>query len=296
MAPPTLNGSPRNYVRDDRDVRALEGGYDRIRRAAIALRDLGAVQTTLRIAALRRIDRLEAGAVTVVIASWNAPDMLEVALAGVERFADRPVRVLVVDNHSASSPRALTDRFGARLVRLPFNTGHSMALDIGFLLARTEFVMSLDVDAFPYSENWLARFLSPLSEGATLVGCDWYKHYAHPCCLAMRTARFIQQKHTFKAQWNRRLDVGEVITEREGRDHVRIIPKTATIAGTGYVGASYGDVLYHNAYGTRHLRLGNPDDDALDATEDWVTTREHALAIWHDGLARYGPATWKGGG
>lgn len=266
------------------------------RQSAIAIRDSGAVQGLLRLAAKRRLSSLEAGSVTVVVASWNAPDMLEVALAAVKRFADRPTRISVVDNHSRRNPRAIAEQFGARLVRLPINTGHSMALDIGFLLARTEFVMSLDTDAFPYSPAWMPTFLDPLDEGAKVVGCDWYRHYAHPCCLAMRTENFVLARHSFKAQWEREIDVGEIISRREGRDNVRIVPKTGNIAGTGYVGASYGDVLYHNAYGTRHLRLDDPDNDALDVTETWATKREHALAVWADGLARFGPATWNGPG
>jgi glycosyltransferase involved in cell wall biosynthesis len=252
------------------------------------------VQWCLRLAARRRISSLEAGAVTVVIASWNAPDMLEVALAAVRRFADRPTRIRVIDNHSRITPKSIADRFGAQLVRLPANTGHAMALDIGFLLARTEFVMSLDTDAFPYSRDWMPTFLDPLDDAATVVGCDWFKHYAHPCCLAMRTEHFVKAGHSFKAKWDLEIDVGQTISTREGPDKVRIIPKTGNIAGTGYVGASYGDVLYHNAYGTRHLRLHDPENDMLDVTETWATKREHALAVWRDGLARFGPATWNG--
>lgn len=258
----------------------------------VAVRDFGLIQLILRSMAFRRLDLLRPGSLTVVIASWNAPEMLEVALSAVRHFADRPVTILVVDNHSRSSPKPITDRHGANLLRLPANLGHSMALDIGFLLARTEFVMALDVDAFPYHERWLSTFLSPLDEGLTVVGCDWYRHYAHPCCLAMRTERFVKMRHSFKAVGRYGLDVGEAISRREGPAQVRIIPKTANVAGTGYVGASYGDVLYHNAYGTRHFRLGNPDIDALDVSASWATRREHALAVWHDGLARFGPDTW----
>lgn len=262
------------------------------RSRAIAIRDTGAIQWGLRSIARNRLSSLEAGTVTVVIASWNAPDMLEVALSAVRHFADRPTRISVIDNHSRLNPKSIAERFGARLVRLPLNTGHAMALDIGFLLARTEFVMSLDTDAFPYGPAWMRTFLDPLEEGAKVVGCDWYRHYAHPCCLAMRTENFIRTGHSFKAKWDQEIDVGEMISMREGPANVRIVPKTGNIAGTGYVGASYGDVLYHNAYGTRHLRLDDPDNDTLDITETWATKREHALAVWADGLARFGPSTW----
>jgi len=55
-----------------------------------------------------------------------------------------------------------------RAVRLPFNLGHDLALDIGFLLVDTEYVVALDVDAIPLHERWLKELLQPLSTGSEI--------------------------------------------------------------------------------------------------------------------------------
>lgn len=265
------------------------------KRLLLRARDTEVIQRVLRRQAAGHLDRLEPGAVTVVTASWNSNDLLEVSLAAARHFADRPLHLLVVDNHSAVPPTAVIRRYDARLVRLPANLGHGVALDIGFLLARTEYVMALDVDAFPYRAAWLPTFLDPLDHGATVSGCEAEEHFAHPCCLAMKTDRFVRARHTFVANMDRGWDVGQRISQIEG-NKVHLVPKTGNLHGSGIVSASYGDVLYHNAYGTRHLRLANPDQDALDPTSHFAMTRQVAREVWAEATLRFGPDTWTDAG
>jgi glycosyltransferase involved in cell wall biosynthesis len=262
-----------------------------LHRGAVRVEALDLLQRFLRRRARPRLGRLRSG-VTVVIASWNSNQFLEVGLEGVRRFADRPTEILVIDNHSDESPVRITTHFGARLLRLPANLRHSLALDIGFLLAQTEFVMSLDVDAFPYDAKWMPTFLQPLDRGFVVSGCEWFRPYAHPCCLAIRTADFVTGCFSFRAGGPCGWDVGEAISHEVGPGRTWIVPRTATIEGKGYVSASYGNVLYHNCYGTRHLRLDDPYSAGLDPTDTHVTTRQSALEIWAEALRRFGPATW----
>lgn len=259
-----------------------------LKRAVISLRDRGVVEAVLRRAAYRRLPTLRKDAVTVVFANWNSTQFLETGLRAVRRFASRPADIIVVDNHSAEPPVALVAEMRGRLVRLPLNAGHGVALDVGFLLAGTEYVMSLDVDAYPIDDRWLSVFLEPLDTGVTVVGCEWYRDYAHPCCLAMRTEHFVRARHTFIAQMHRDWDVGESISRREA-GRVKIIKRTGGTPGVPgpFVGAVYGDVVYHNCYGVRHLRAERPDAEVLENM-----TRSKALEVWHEGLARFGPARW----
>jgi glycosyltransferase involved in cell wall biosynthesis len=269
-----------------------------VKQAAVLTERLGPIQALLRERSKRRLGHLRPG-VTVVIAAWNSDEFLPIALSGVRRFADTTTEILVVDNHSDVNPRSLCDRFSARLIRLPVNLRHSVALDIGFLVSSTEFVMSLDADAFPFSANWLPTFLDPLERGYEVVGCECAGGYAHPCCLAMRTETFVWRRYTFRAQpppgaehreW---YDVGESISRVSGPDRVAIVPKTDSVhGGEWYVGATYGNVVYHNAYSSRHLHLPSPNTDGLDPSENFVMTRQFALATWKEALRRWGPPTW----
>jgi hypothetical protein len=274
-----------------------------LHRALVQAEGLDLVQTFLRGRRARRRRDPQPGAVTVVIASWNSNQFLETTLAAVNHFSDRPTTVIVVDNHSDASPLPVARRYGAQLIRLPFNLRHSFALDVGFLSARTEYVMALDVDAFPYSRDWMPTFLKPLTCGYGVVGCEWWRPYAHPCCLAMSTAEFVAGRHSFRPRlpvetggW----DTGEGISRRIGPDRLKIVPRTGSLSGIGYFTASYGDVLYHNCYATRHLHLARPDLDALDGAEspadlsEMGITRQTSLDWWNEAVARFGPGTWHG--
>ena len=272
--------------------------YRPIKDIAVVVEKLGVLQSALRFSARRRLTRLRPG-LTVVVASWNSDEFLPTALQGIRQFADRPVQVLVVDNHSDISPRDICDRFAARLIRLPVNLRHSVALDIGFLLSSTEYVMSLDADAFPFSEKWLSTFLDPLEAGHDVVGCECARGYAHPCCLAMRNETFTSGRHTFRptypldAHGKAGYDVGELLSRRINLDRVAIVPKTNSVHGADwFVGATFGDVVYHNAYSSRHLHLERPDSDGLEPSDDFVMTRPFALSTWEEAIRRWGPATW----
>lgn len=217
----------------------------------------------------------------MVIVSWNAPEFLTTAIEAIRRFAP-DVEVLVVDNHSDVDPRSSLDS-SIRAIRLPANIGHGPALDVGFLLARTETVVALDVDAFPIDPAWLDVFVGPLRSGATVVGCATHRPFAHPCCLAMDKARFVRRRHSFTAQWrgDYGFDVAELVSAREG-DGVVIVPATASM-GPGYVGSVYGGVVYHNWYGTRHLREEMPDEAVLDGG----MVRARALEVYELARAAY---------
>ena len=98
-------------------------------------------------------------------------------------------------------------------------------MDLAFLLARTEFVVALDVAAFPVAEDWLETLLGPLRNGKYVSGAQALRGYIHPCCLAMRTEYFARRRHTFTPHvgtWNPEhlgrdeWDTGESITRARG--------------------------------------------------------------------------------
>jgi glycosyltransferase involved in cell wall biosynthesis len=231
--------------------------------------------------------RLRQGEVTVVTVNWNSGDQLAVFLRAVRRRSPKATKILVVDNASRDRSGELLARSpDVRSARLPFNLGHDLALDLGFLLADTEFVVALDVDAFPVQNGWLDELLAPLSAGSEISGARLNREYVHPCCLAMRTARFVESKHTFRSRYRPRSagtrasgDVGEGMSQREhGRLHFFEITSQR---GPGSLGTVFGDLVYHNFYSTRfrtttELLL----DDAVSADD--------AASAWDEAVERYG--------
>jgi glycosyltransferase involved in cell wall biosynthesis len=240
----------------------------------------------LRVRARRRLSRLEPGAATVVTVNWNSWQHLEVLIEVVRRRSPAWTRIIVVDNGSGDESRArLAQLPEVRTVKLPINLGHELAMDIGVLLAETEFVVALDVDAFPLGDDWLERLVAPLSEGAQVSGARLNREYVHPCCWAMRKVRFVQQEHSFRSHYQARAegrdasgDVGEEISAAEA-PNVHFFEITSQ-RGPGDVGTVFGDLVYHNFYATRF-------DATSDQTLDGVVDAGDPGRAWDEALRRY---------
>jgi glycosyltransferase involved in cell wall biosynthesis len=253
------------------------------RRGRVLLRSIlwATVVPVLRRRAARR--RLRPGSVTVVTVNWSSTPFLEVLLDLVTRRSPDGVRILVVDNGSHDDPAAVVACYpAARLVGLPLNLGHELALDIGFLLAETEYVVALDVDAFPIHDRWLDELLAPLREGKQVAGARLNREYVHPCCLAMRLERFVERQHSFRSHYRPRTvdrdasgDVGEDISAAE-RDGLAFFDPTEQ-RGPGDVGTVFGGFVYHNFYSTR---FGTTTADTLDVH----VGRDDPAAAWAEAL------------
>jgi Glycosyl transferase family 2 len=240
----------------------------------------------LRARARRRVARLRPGVATVVTVNWNSWSYLETMLQIVRRRSPPGTEILVVDNGSKKA-RALRPRGipGVKTVLLPMNLGHDFALDVGALICGTEFVVALDVDAFPISGDWLQQLEGAL-EGAEVAGARLNREYVHPCCWAMRTERFVARGHSFCANYRPREhgrdasgEVGEEISANEAPDLVFF--EVTTQRGPGDVGTVFGDLVYHNFYATR---FGGTDEPTLDG----VVGREDPDRAWEEALRRYG--------
>lgn len=225
--------------------------------------------------------------VTVVIVNWNGGSLLPDVLDAIERYSPVPPEVMVVDNASSDDSRAWlqASRHRLRPVLLRRNIYHGAGMDLGFLLSRTEYVVALDVDAFPIRSDWLELLRARLEAGATVAGAGSLRGYAHPCCLMMRLDRFVARRHTFQphvGDWRpERLgreewDTGESISRREGDDHLALVPRTHA-RGPGYLGSVFGDFVFHNGASVRLL--------AGDRVEGIEMT--DVQASWREAVDRY---------
>lgn len=240
----------------------------------------------LRARARRRLSRLDPGAATVVTVNWNSWKHLEVLIDVVQRRSPASTRIVVVDNGSGDESRArLAEHPEVRTVKLPLNLGHELAMDTGVLLAETEFVVALDVDAFPLHDDWLERLLAPLDDGAMVSGARLNREYVHPCCWAMRKARFVERGHSFRSHYQPREgdrdasgDVGEEISAAEA-PHLHFFEVTHQ-RGPGDVGTVFGDLVYHNFYATRF-------NASSEGTLDEVVEADDSSRAWQEALQRY---------
>lgn len=245
-----------------------------------------ALVPALRARARRRLDRLVPGQATVVTVNWNSWSHLEVLIDVVRRRSPASTRIIAVDNGSEDGSRQrIRERSGVDGLLLPANVGHELAMDLGVLLAETEFVVALDVDAFPLRDDWLDRLLAPLSEGAQVSGARLNREYVHPCCWAMRKARFVERGHSFRAHYIPRSegrdasgDVGEEISAAEA-PNLHFFEATSK-RGPGDVGTVFGDLVYHNFYATRF-------NATTDQTLDGVVAAGDSVSAWDEALQRY---------
>jgi glycosyltransferase involved in cell wall biosynthesis len=239
----------------------------------------------LRARARRRLGSLRPGA-TIVTVNWNSWEHCAVLIELVQRRSPPGTEILVVDNASEDDSRKqLRAREDVRHLLLPVNMGHDLAMDIGVLLCETEYVVALDVDAFPLHNHWLYELLGPLDAGAQVSGARLNREYVHPCCWAMKTARFVRQGHSFRSRYRPREagrdasgDVGEEISAAEAPD-VHFFEVTSQ-RGPGDVGTVFGDLVYHNFYATRFKATE-------EGTLDGVVAVDDPAQAWEEALARY---------
>jgi hypothetical protein len=239
------------------------------------------------VAIVRRRHRrvVERPGVTVVTVTWNSLDYLRGCLAGVRKYTEQPIDILVIDNHSTDgTTEFLATQADARAVRLPLNVGHGLGLDLAFALAQTEFVVVLDVDAFPISNEWLATVLEPLEAGSVVAGAYVQRAFIHPSFLAMRRRDYLRLNLEFvpvgaptapgSIPRGLFMDVAEALCQTvavvEGSAVLHRVPITAD-SGNHLVGSIYGGVVYHNFYSTQ----GKPE---------LVAASKRA---WSEAVARY---------
>ncbi len=236
--------------------------------------------------ALRRrpVDHYRPG-VTVMTVNWNSLAFLEPMLEATVAMSPPGTELLVVDNGSTDgSTGYLRGRDDVRVVRLPVNLGHGVALDVGAALVDTEHLAILDVDAFPVSERWLDESLQALAAGAQVAGARMHRNFIHPCFLVTTTRLLRYHDLTFRpvgslARLEDRaplfLDVGEALSQRVivkyGGSRALHPFEISSVRGPGLAGAVFADLVYHNMFATQG------------------SGRDSALAYWHEALAEHHP-------
>lgn len=223
--------------------------------------------------------------VTVITVNWNSLTFLRSMLDATRAMSPPDTEILVVDNGSTDgSVEYLRDRGDVRVVRLPLNVGHGIALDVGVALVGTEHLAVLDVDAFPISDRWLDESLAALDDGAKVAGAHMHRNFVHPCFLVTSTRLLRDHDLTFRpvgslARLDTRaplfLDVGEALSQRMivkfGGGRALHFFEVTSLRGPSMAGAVFGGLVYHNMFATQGSGRGG------------------ALDYWHEALGEHHP-------
>lgn len=115
--------------------------------------------------------------VTIVVATYNRPAMLDVMLRSIRRSAvmvPNKVRIVVVDDASETmEAKAISKAHRADYLRLPENCGVAVALAAGFEKVDTPYyALWGDDDAF--LPDWFPLHLSKIAEGYDVVAGSYW--------------------------------------------------------------------------------------------------------------------------
>ena len=133
-------------------------------------------------------------AVSVVIPTYNRARFVPAAIESVLAQTFRDLEVIVVDDASTDDTAdLLAATFGARIrvERLPFNHGRSTARNVGWALARGEFVAFLDSDDLWLPEK-LARQVPHFDRPEIVLSHTWAAKvdpFGQPLCAASAALR-----------------------------------------------------------------------------------------------------------
>jgi len=110
-------------------------------------------------------------AVTVIIPVWNGAACMAACLEALAAQSFRDFAVIVVDNGSTDTSRALVARHAPQAALIPWerNRGFAAAVNAGIRASRTEYVALLNVDTAP-RPDWLANLVRTMDASAADVG------------------------------------------------------------------------------------------------------------------------------
>ena len=236
-----------------------------------------------RARAKRRASQLERGE-TIIIVNWNTLPVLQDTLAAVRQLTSAHVPITVVDNGSTDGSKAWLQAQDLKLIALPVNVGHSIALDLAFCGCDTDIAVTLDSDAVPISDRWLEALVQPIRTGnAVLAGARSSRDFVHPMAMAVDMRRFIADDLTFQVYkspesvgnevWGENaFDTAEWMSRMVRPEELHYLETTPNRV-KGLPGMTSGDVVYHHGGVTRSAEVGLDPD----SYQQWKSALEQLL-------------------
>jgi GT2 family glycosyltransferase len=208
--------------------------------------------------------RLTNGIVSVVIVTWNSAPFLRRCLAALSAQTYPEVELIHIDNASDDDSIALVRECypRARQIINDSNRGFSAAVNQGVRVARGEFVLLLNPDAFLEPE-YVVKLVAALTDGfgmatGTLLKAD---------------TNLIDSKGIRMTRSGRHFDIDQGMRDTTPRDPATAQPRDRAIFGVSGAAALYSMSFIHD------VTIGG---EFLD--EDFFTFREDADVAWRGQL------------
>jgi glycosyltransferase involved in cell wall biosynthesis len=222
---------------------------------------------------------------SIIMTVHNALEMVRMStLRTLRHIALRDARLIVVDNASCDGTKQWLDLLAKRgdidLSRSQTNVGHGPGIELARREIRSPFIVTLDSDAFPLSDDWLPRLRGKLSDRVRVVGIRHHRDYIHPSCLmiARKTLEEFNLSFLNEKDQPSQFDVAERIScevKRRGYE-IAGLERTGSlrrgsVSEPVYLGSEYENLVYHQWYTTRAaMSQGTQVDDvpadAIDAS------------------------------
>ena len=234
-----------------------------------------------RLRARRTIEHLRSGE-TIIIVNWNTREVLKDTLRAVRQLTSDTVPITVVDNGSTDGSKEWLRQQDLRLIALPINVGHSIALDLAFYTCETDIAVTIDSDAVPITTSWFDELVGPVRSGAAVLsGSRSSRDFVHPFAMAVDLRRFIQEGMTFQVYkmpgvdhhnevWGENaFDTAEWMSRMVAPGELHFLETTPNPVD-GLPGMTAGGAVYHHGGVTRASADGlDPESyqawrDALD--------------------------------
>jgi hypothetical protein len=219
---------------------------------------------------------------------------IDLCLRQVERHSrGSSYEVLVWDNTWMPEHRKLIER-APRVRRFePREEGHHLrhGQSLDRLVKRvrpgTEFIITLDTDSFPIRDGWIENLTGRLT-GDVLVAGVWRDEmlpkkpaFIHPSCLAIRRSTLLDLGAGFAIAGGADVaaNITDAVHKRQGR--ASRLWRTNRWNAHFLMGATYGDLIYHQGAGSRAPMFSQESDAARDEAVR-VTLRDAAFSRLDD--------------
>lgn len=216
---------------------------------------------------------------SILMVVHNAFEMTRLStLQTLRRISGHDARLVVVDNASNDGTEKwlslLAQRGDIELIRSETNLGHGPALELARSKTRSPYLVALDSDAFPLSDDWLPRLRARLNDKVKVAGIVHHRDYIHPSCLLIARETLDDLQLTFLNEKGQpsNFDVAERISHEVKRLGFEICglertgaQRRGSVSEPVYLGSKYEDIVYHQWYTTRAVTAPGTSVDDVPA-------------------------------
>lgn len=219
---------------------------------------------------------------SILMAAHNALPMTRLSTLKILQHSSRDARLIVVDNASDDGTqewlRLLAQRGDIHLIANKSNVGHGPALEQGRRATTSPYIVALDSDAFPLSDDWLQRLHARLTGQVKVAGIRHHRDYIHPSCLMVERKTLDHFGLSFLDEKGgpSKFDVAERISHEVKRRGFQLsgLEQTASLRRGSMsepvdLGAEYSGIVHHQWYTTRSVTAAGTrvDDVPQEAIE-----------------------------